>query len=318
MSILLFPAQLQDPLVLTCNPHRRSRKLVAELYHDHPGHHLRRYYWRGIVGCLGPFIIVVYYFLTWALYLDPPDSPNDLNFGRPGGQFIFYSWFVLAVVGLDIGEYGLVGVETSMLMKKFWAAPNASHIMRHGEHTWTGLGGWMSTLKAFVMKRNHTNAPTKLWVLLAVLTACLFIGLPLTGLTIQVSDGYLQSSNIPNMVGLQYDTFNLRDTFSTIAAAHNAWNLAIPPRVPGLGMLYINQSANKDDLQFSGLTTLPNVLPTDDGAYEIFLAPQADGPVTGIAWGLMVRYNCTVIDKLEDFTILSQRDGSVPLKIGGR
>ena len=48
-------------------------------------------------------------------------------------------------------------------------------------------------------------------------------------------------------------------------------------------MLYINQSSNKDGPQFSGLKMLPNVLSTDDGAYEIFLAPQADGPVTGIA-----------------------------------
>ena len=95
----------------------------------HHGDPLRRYYWRALVGCLGPVIITLYYCIIWAFYLIPPASPNDVRFGRPGGRLVFYSWFIIGVIGLDIGEYGLVGIEASMLMKKLWAAPNALHIM---------------------------------------------------------------------------------------------------------------------------------------------------------------------------------------------
>jgi hypothetical protein len=36
-----------------------------------------------------------------------------------GSRTVFYSWFVLAVVGLDLSEYGLLGAEASMLMTTF-------------------------------------------------------------------------------------------------------------------------------------------------------------------------------------------------------
>jgi len=280
----------------------------------HPGHPLRRYYWRALVGCCGPLIITAYYFLTWDLYLNPPESPNGTNFGRAGAQFVLFSWFLLAVVGLDLGEYGLVGVEASMLMTALWSAPSAWHIMMHGEHTWTGIGGWMSTVKSLIVRPLHMTMPTKLWGILATLTALLFVGLPLTGLTMELRDGFRTSNNHPEVVGQRWETFNTRSVFATLAAAQNAWSLAIPPRVPGMGVLYTNSSANRKDANFLSLNTLPNTVPTDEGVTEVFLVPQAETPISGKAWGLIVRYNCTTIQRSEDFTILSRRNGSVPLR----
>ena len=64
------------------------------------------------------------------------------------------------------------------------------------------------------------------------------------------------------------------------------------------------------------LNTLPNIVPTDEGLNEIFLAPQAETPISGKIWGLIVRYNCTTIQKLDDFTVLNLRNRSSPLKSG--
>ena len=89
-----------------------------------------------------PILLTAYYILTWVFYLGTNESPNKLNFGSPGASQVFYSWVVLGVFGLDMGEYALLGVEASMLMELFWAAPNAWHVMMHGDHSWNGIDGW--------------------------------------------------------------------------------------------------------------------------------------------------------------------------------
>lgn len=280
-----------------------------------PGYELRRYYRRALVGCCGPLIITAYYFLTWALYLGPTESPNGINFGRAGAQLILYSWYILGVIGLDLGEHGLVGVEASMLMDALWAAPNAWHIMMHGEHSWSGMDGWMNAIQSVIGKRRRMTTPTKLWWVLASLTVFLFVGFPLTGLTMELRDGFQISNSATEVIGQRWETFNQRSSFATLAAAHNAWSLAVPPRVPGIGVLYTNSSANRNDPNFINLKILPNTVPTDEGVNEIFLIPQANTPILGKAWGLIVRYNCTTIKRLEDFTILSRRNASILLRL---
>jgi hypothetical protein len=279
------------------------------------GHGLYRYYRRALVGCCVPLIITVYYLLTWTLYLSPTESPNGIRIGRAGARLILYTWYVLGVIGLDLGEYGLLGVEASMLMNAFWAAPNDLHIMIHGEHSWNGIDGWINAIKSIVGKRRRTTTPTKLWWVLALLTALLFVGLPLTGLTMELRDGFRISSDITEVVGQRWETFNQRSSFATLAAAHNAWSLAVPPRVPGIGVLYTNSSANRNDESFKNLNALPNTIPIDEGVNELFLIPQASTPISGKSWGLIVRYNCTIIQRLEDFMILSRRNASRPLRL---
>lgn len=226
---------------------------------------------------------------------------------------MLYSWFLLGVFGLDLSEFGLLGIEASMLMTTLWSAPSAWHIMMHGEHTWTGVGGWMKSAKSMFTRSWPKTIPTKLWASLTALTSVLFIALPLTGLTMELTDGFRVSKSVPEVLGQRWETFNNRSTFATLAAAKSAWSLAVPPRVPGRGVLYTNSSVERNSANLMGLNTLPNVVPTDEGANEIFLAPQAETPISGRTWGLMVRYNCTTIQRLEDFVILSRRNGSEPL-----
>jgi len=53
-------------------------------------------------------------------------------------------------------------------------------------------------------------------------------------------------------------------------------------------------------------TSTPNALPID-AAPEVFLAPQAEGPITGRIWGLDIQYECVPIHRLDQFTILNRR-----------
>jgi hypothetical protein len=53
-------------------------------------------------------------------------------------------------------------------------------------------------------------------------------------------------------------------------------------------------------------TSTPNVL-LKNASSGIFLAPQAEVPITGYTWGLVVKYNCTPVHTLSQFTILNRR-----------
>jgi hypothetical protein len=236
-------------------------------------------------------------------------SPDGTFFGIRGARTVFYAWFLLAVFALDIGEYGMVGNEASMLMDRFWAVPNAQHIMIHGEHSWSGPSGWVEAISN-ALSRRHRILPSKLWVALAFVTSFLFTGLPLTGLVMQLSDGFRHSNEIPIVFGQRWETFNHRSSAQTQTGAFYSWTLAVPPRLPGRGTIYTNQSADRSQPEYSRLGMLPNLLPTEEGTTEIFLAPQSNEPVSGRFWGLMVRYNCSIVSKVEDFTILNNRNSS--------
>ena len=123
---------------------------------------------------------------------------------------------------------------------------------------------------------------------------------------------YRASNLPPPVIGQRWESFNQRSSTAFKSAVYSAWRLAIPPRVPGLGMLYTNISAPRDALTLSNLEKFPNTIPTEEGVNEIFLAPQACNPISGPTWGLIISYQCSIISAIEDFTILSHRNSSAP------
>lgn len=89
------------------------------------GHQLRRFYFRSLVGILAPLVITGYFVAIWRIYLAPQDPRNPLVFGPPGATWVFYSWFIAGVVGLNLSLYGLAGVEAAMLMDPIWEVHDA-------------------------------------------------------------------------------------------------------------------------------------------------------------------------------------------------
>lgn len=264
------------------------------------------------MGSCVPIVLAVYYVLTWIIYLRTPESPNGLSFGLAGSRTVFYSWFILGVIGLDLSEYGLLGAEASMLMTTFWGAPNAWHVILHGDQSWGGLDGWIEAIKTLFEKRKPTHEnrkPHRLWWVLAIPSVLLFIALPLLGLSMELKTGFRKTSEAPTMTGRSWTTFNERSRQVTLTAAHSAWSLATPPRVPAFGMIFGKQTTASDDDVFRHFTSRDNELQADQGADDLFLAPQTNAPFTGNVWGMVVRYNCTVVKELDNFTILNRRAG---------
>ncbi|KKY25495.1 hypothetical protein UCRPC4_g01759 [Phaeomoniella chlamydospora] len=237
----------------------------------------------------------------------------DNNFRRVllrGGKSIYYSWFVIAALGLNISQYALEGGEASMLNQRKWATKGKIQIADHEEHSWARPDGWFNMIKRVIFHRkNQPSArPTKLWILLAVITLFGFFGLPLSGLTMNFGTGYYASKGNPLLVGFTKSNWNSRFKSSVSQRVFFEWNTDATISIPGSGVIYSAPQADRSKLDY--LVSLPNTLPDDARVSNLFLTPQADVPINGSSWGLAFGFECSVVNKLSDFTILNHREAS--------
>jgi hypothetical protein len=235
---------------------------------------------------------------------------EPLTFRQQGTTWIFYSWFVEGVLGLAFSLYGLAGVEACMLMEPTWNVGNATKLMLHADKTWSGPGGWLKTFKwalgSRMDGRRYRRLPSGLWFVLAMPSMLVFIAWPLSGLTMEVTQGYYHASSATraNMTGFYYNTFNERDPDEAYVNAALLWRSVQAARVPGQGIIYTPEGYDRSKSAFLG--QLPALLPKDDGIPLMFLAAQSSKPTEGSVWGLLLQYNCSIIDKAEDFSIINK------------
>jgi hypothetical protein len=254
--------------------------------------------------------MAVYFWVIWRLYLKPPNAANGLVFGRPGARAIYYSWFVIATVGLSLSQCGLESVEKTMIYRPVPAGSSVgpSQIKEHIEHTWARPDGWLRVARRLVLRSDRPiRGPLRYWTLLAIVTAFGFVGLPLSGLAMDFEPGYYISVDNPSVAGFNNASWNLRFKADTWDKAYSEWNTAARMAIPGSGVVY--SSPNTDRSISTFLATLPNSLPEDSqiGTPDLFLAPQATTPIDGPSWGLAFGFQCSVVNRLSDFTILSHR-----------
>jgi hypothetical protein len=235
-------------------------------------------------------------------------------FGRRGATWIYYSWFIAGVIGLSLSLYGLSGVEAGMLMEPAWNVGDATRLMLHADKTWGGPGGWLRTIKWALDTRggNRRRSPSWLWFVLAWPTILVFVAWPLSGLTMETAQGFLPArAAVPAiMTGLSYDTFNERSGRDNWDLASLSWNSRQDAKVPGAGIVYTPEGFDRSQMAF--LSQVPAVFPKDDGVTEIFITAQADQPIDGAMWGLLLQYNCSVISRAQDFRLINRFNRSLP------
>jgi hypothetical protein len=284
-------------------------------YEQAGGHPLRRFYLRALVGVFGPLIIIGYFISIWRYYLAPVSADDPVAFGPIGAKWIFYGWFLAGVIGLKLSLYGLEGVEAGMLMERGWSVGDGMKFMMHADKTWSGPRGWMKIVK-WIWQMNRKGGrmrhPSALWCILTLNSVLVFVAYPLSGLTMEMTQGYIHGEKTdarPTVTGFAYSNFNERLNEEVFSGARITWKNALEARIPGHGALYTAQDYDRS--QASYLDEVPVVLPADDGMSEVFLSAQAANPIEGKAWGLMLRYNCSIVDDINDFRILKNRNASV-------
>ncbi len=260
----------------------------------------RRYWLRALVLIFIPTIVTAYYGIIWVQLLQNSPFDEAVKYRTFSGSLIYYSWFIIGVFGLSWSEFGLLGVEASMLCSPFWGAPNLVALLMHSNGTWSSPSGW---IKALGRREFH-----RLWCLFAFLSFLPFIALPLSGLVFEISDGYIKISDAPLVVGRNRTTFDRRYELTGQPPVQSAWLIGSVPTIPGFGVIFGGESVDRS--QHSDFERLPNSLPLTESIPDLFLAPQADKPVSGTAWGLRFKYDCSIVRAASEFTILSQKSGS--------
>ncbi len=264
----------------------------------------RRYWLRALVLIFIPTIIAAYYAIIWVQLLQKSRFDEVVKYRTFSGSLIYYSWFLIGVFGLSWFKFGLLGVEASMLCSHFWGAPNLVALLMHANRTWSGPSGW---IKAVARREFH-----RLWCLFAFLSLLPLIAIPLSGLVFEISDGYIKISDAPAVVGRNKTTFNSRNELIGALAeqtpARASWLVGSAPVLPGLGILFNGESI--DRTQHSVFERLPNSLPLTESIPDLFLTAQPDKPVAGTAWGLRLKYDCSIVRSASEFTILSQKSVS--------
>ncbi|KAK2797548.1 hypothetical protein FQN50_009143 [Emmonsiellopsis sp. PD_5] len=265
---------------------------------------LRRFPFRGVVLIVVPAVVTAYYAIIWTMMKRRND--DSLQYGLTDENWIYYSWFIVGVFGLNASKYGLVGAEASMLHSRTWQVKSAMQLLFHSGSTWSGPGGWK---KYFITTLLHKkNLAGKLWCTLAFLSAISFIAFPISGLVFELEDGYVQIDEPPLVIGTTWEKFNQRNGY--YAPTETFWKAGSFPMVPGMGTAYTAPHVQREKF---GLHGFPNTLPLNTSENpDIFLAPQAAVPIFGKSWGMLIGYNCSVVESFSDFTILNRRYSSKP------
>ncbi|KAF7589814.1 hypothetical protein BBP40_003623 [Aspergillus hancockii] len=265
---------------------------------------LCHYYARTLIVLLIPPLLTTYFLVIWLRYLQKGDDP--VKYGATGEVWIYYSWFVIGVFGLGWSKHGLSGVEMAMLQSPFFRARETRTLIMHSDSSWAGPEGWVEVLGQYLRgRRGHVSG---LWYLLSFLSLLPFIALPISGLCLELSDGYVSAPTHPSVIGRTWTDFNSRQSGQTILRGQLRWETGSSGEVPGIGLVYTPPYVQRS--QINGLDSLPNKMPANGSVPEIFLVPQASVPISGHAWGLRLGYNCTIVEDASEFTILSQKSMS--------
>lgn len=265
----------------------------------------RRYWFRALALIICPLIVLSYFIIITCWYIKP-GSDEAVKFGRPGGRLVFYSWFIIGVIGLDLSRYGLLEAEAAMLEQPWWEAPDLVALFQHSNKTWGDPSGWKRSLTRMISrKRRDTH---RVWYLLSTVSLTFFVALPLSGLAIEQSDGYIHTSGRPKVIGRTWDDFNSKDANRYFPNARAAWEIGVPPTLPGIGVIYTPKDLPRDT--YECLKKIPNYLPLNESMPDMFLAPQAENPVAGRAWGLRARYQCDIVNDVNTLTLLNPKTSS--------
>ncbi|OIW33615.1 hypothetical protein CONLIGDRAFT_696198 [Coniochaeta ligniaria NRRL 30616] len=261
-----------------------------------------RFLVRAISCVIVPPAFAAYYVWTYVQFLRPSSGPKA-GTSTPDGRLIWWSWFILGAIGLNVSTYALAGVEAGMLMMHPGRAPTAAELQTHKDKSWSKLSGWANVIRRLLpSKHGNRSAPSWIWTVLFFLSF-LSWAFVLSGLTMETEKSFkLGTVSGVEVSGANATTFDERDPVDLLETTYQGWKSGQPASIPLLGVLYSQPETPLADFNMTAGNSFP-----PDATTPLFLPAQAEIPFGGDAWGLTFTYSCRPIHKLEDFKILSKR-----------
>lgn len=155
--------------------------------------------------------------------------------------------------------------------------------------TWSGPSGWINV--ALVSIRSRFNIrPSSTWFVLATVSLLAFIALPLSGLTLELNEGFrpgIAGIDRAELVGQNRNTF-ADQALDVIDRAFNRWRYPVNLQLLRRSAFYVPEvTATLQNKTW--LKNIPNVW-SDVDESTVFLAPRSDRPVSDPVWGLQASY----------------------------
>jgi hypothetical protein len=266
-------------------------------------HKREHFYIQPLCGIFLPLAFAAYYLWTYSFWLQPSSNPSaDIDKPLPNGQYVWWSWFIIGAIGLNISDYTLGGVEAAMMMERGFK-PKKEELKIHRDLRWSSLRAWVTVGRRKVFCQGDKVPLSNLWIVLFSLSV-LSWSFVLSGLTMQTQDGW-KAGKVPgvNLTGVNQHTMGYRINTDILNATFLLWGLGSTPAIPSGATIYVQPNSS-----IMANVSRPNTLPSN--AQEIFLTAQAPVPITGRIWGVVLNYNCSVVHRLDEFTILNRRINS--------
>ncbi|OJD26368.1 hypothetical protein ACJ73_02253 [Blastomyces percursus] len=165
------------------------------------------------------------------------NNAESNQYGHRNALRVYYSWFILGGFGLGMSKYGLAGVEATMLQDRHWQVREAMVLLVHSRQSWSGFSGWMECLQMSI--RQERSVVRRLWYLLSFISLMVTIALPISGLSMELFDGFIRTDNPAKVIGYTMENFDLRGPGQIYKRGRPLLQASAPPTLPGAGVIYI-------------------------------------------------------------------------------
>lgn len=222
-------------------------------------------------------------------------------------RWIYYIWFILAVLALDWGRAGLANIEAAALMNAQRAPLTASQLMWHIDMNWSNPLWWLRALHSLAewtirklkspsQTPDTISLPDALWTLYSCATVLLFVGLSLSGLTMELQDVTSYADRKVGILGPNASTFNFRATDNLPRKINKNWRSGRQTRFPGLPTFYAPDKTPNVSTNYFDTAAWNQAHNNRTETIEVFVAPGTREDVHGSAWGLWANITCGPVD----------------------
>lgn len=262
-------------------------------------HRLQQYLWRSLLTFWGPIFVLGLYGFIGAYYLEQPPSNDVVSSNAVDARWLFYAWFIIAILSLDWGRAGLANIEAAALMKSKLAPRTASQLMWHVDTNWSNILWWLRCLCSrtlWLAKRRKSSTddctktistPNKLWIVLSFASALLLASVSLSGLTMELAEANIRSTNKAQIFGPNFTTFTYRFEENLPQQISSSWESGRKTSPQNGAIFYAPEStANVSSTYFDDQAT------QNSTRIEVFTAPAVHENVVGTAWGISANLTC--------------------------
>jgi hypothetical protein len=191
------------------------------------------------------------------------------------------------------------------MTSRFFELKSRGQVALHDGTSWTAFRGLKSIASKFGFSKDRTRLElTRLWTVNFILSLLAW-SFVLSGLTMQIESGFKAGNNAAaQLLGLNGSTFDSRTAVDLLTSTYQGWRNNLVVDIPLRAAIYSSPGS-----KLAINTSTPNTLPSNASS-EIFLTPQSTVPITGDIWGVILKYSCSIVEELNEFTVLNRRINS--------